>query len=529
MVIALMGAQLFAGGDTKIKFEWGPEYKIPKKHGDLGFVGNSEVGYTQITHKYGADLTLQHFDTRLNLGSTNTLNLKSMPKGYMSEAFVEAAGGKNYWLFTTWDKKTQTERLFSYEMDVKKGAFIGEAKELISVVGKLSGNLVMTGYMKFNTGDKYQVVLSSDKKRILVYYRRKPEEKRDKLNKDKIGYYVYDENMKELWHSETEMPYTEAMMDNVDYQVDASGTIYLLARVYNSEPEKHKERVYHLSLLKWAKDDKKAVEIKVPVDKNFLRETVLTEDKNGKLIIAGYYSKDMKRSGVDGAFVLKLDEGSNTISNLKKGYYEFPASVLAEFESSRSKRKMDKKDAKGDLQADNLLLRKVVVNDDGSIEMYGEQYYYTMYVVMTNSGPRTNYSYFFDDVIALRIREDGELAWVKKIPKAQMGNNTTIGLGIKQFSYAGNSYVFFLDNEKNTNITPDKAPARHMAGHGGFLMAVKIGPDGTMSKSQVFDIRKEKFQVQPTNFDKVGDNQMIVRCTKGLFGGGPSKAALITF
>src|SRR5688572_1739425 len=76
-------------GDTKIKLTFGAEYKLPKKHLDLGFIGNAERGYVQIGHAPGKSLSLQKFDKNLKLVSEKIIDLKGLPKGYVSEGWRE--------------------------------------------------------------------------------------------------------------------------------------------------------------------------------------------------------------------------------------------------------------------------------------------------------------------------------------------------------------------------------------------------------------------------------------------------------
>lgn len=71
----------------------------------------------------------------------------------------------------------------------------------------------------------------------MISYRLAPEEKNDKNSFDKIGFYVYDDKMNKLWNNEFTMPYSEQIMDNIDFSLDSKGNAYMLAKVYDSEKE----------------------------------------------------------------------------------------------------------------------------------------------------------------------------------------------------------------------------------------------------------------------------------------------------
>ena len=55
------------------------------------------------------------------------------------------------------------------------------------------------------------------------------------------------------------MPYTEAIMDNIDFSVDSKGNAYMLAKVYDSEKRKEVDKEtgaagYHYEVLSNAND-----------------------------------------------------------------------------------------------------------------------------------------------------------------------------------------------------------------------------------------------------------------------------------
>jgi hypothetical protein len=120
---------------------------------------------------------------------------------------------------------------------------------------------------------------------------------------------------------------------------------------------------------------------------------------------------------------------------------------------------------------------------------------------------------------------DGEMKWVKKIPKTQTGttHNTSeashLGLSYHLHTVGDDNYLFFVDNIKNLNLTPDQAPAQHVAGMGGVLMCVKLSGDGNTTKSSIFDFREEKMNVHVNKFSDVTNKIIIGRAVtlKGPF------------
>ena len=512
LTCAIALSSTYAGGNTNVKIKWGPEFELPKKHYELGFVGDNKSGYVEVSHQRGKSIAVQKFNSALKLEGQNEIMTNTLPKGYMIESLWDL-NNKNLIFYSTWGKNDKTERLWAQELDVVKGQFTGSPKELLSSKEKLSGSLVMTGFYQFNTADKWNLVRSADSSKLLIYYTVKPTSRKEADGNATIGMFVFDKNLNQIWGDRMEMPHTEKLMDEVDFQVDKNGNVYILAKVYASDAKKRDKNDYHYEVLMYGKGSKKPSISSFKFSDKYVVDISLNEDHNGRMLCSGFYSKTHK--GTDGAFFLAFDESSKTMKNVKKGFYEFPTEVIKQFESARTKKRMEKKESKGeDEEVANLKFRNIEIADDGTITLYGEQYY--MYVTVTSNGKSTTYTYhyFYEDIYITRIGPDGDLKWVKKIPKEQHGTNTTMGLGFHLHTVGPDSYLFFTDNIKNLDANKTDAPAVHVAGAGGVLMCVKVAGDGAVTKSSIFDFREEKMNVEVRNFSDVSDKVIIGRARK---------------
>ena len=117
------------------------------------------------------------------------------------------------------------------------------------------------------------------------------------------------------------------------------------------------------------------------------------------------------------------------------------------------------------------------------------------------------------------MNADGSLAWMRKLPKYQIGTNGRGGMGMEHIASGKSHYFFFLDNLKNMALTPDKAPARHMDGAGGFFTAYKIDDaTGEVTRHSVFDMRDVKgtevFQFMTSRIQVVDENEFVVEVYK---------------
>ncbi|GAO44665.1 hypothetical protein [Flavihumibacter petaseus] len=521
-VLLLSGCLLagIANGQTaKFDFKLGMEYDLPRKTTDLAFVGNDKDGLVNISIKK-EELILVQFDPKsLNKSSERIIDVPEATRNMNSEVVTEFTNGQYFWLHSDWNKDDQQEQLYSARINVKTGKLEDNNKLLFSTT-KVTGNLVPRGWYISKVDDKYDFTYSHDKTKLLISYRLFPEQRNDKKNYDKLGFQVFNDNMEKLWGGEFSMPYTEAVMDNSDFTVDSEGNAYLLAKVYENDSRKEKDKEgkpgYHFEVMKFSKGSSKPMITKVMLDDYFIRETTLIENGSKSLVVACTYSKKSKKrnTGTDGVFLANID-GTGNLVNFKKGYYEFPVEELAKYEKGRDRRKMERAE---DFEMPNLKVRDVIVEQDGSIFFSCEEY--MMEVVYTSRMSGTgvymnsstkNYYYYYDDIIATKIDANGNMAWVRKVPKRQYGVNDYATLGYKTVSDASGYYFLYLDNIKNMDLADEDVPKRHVNGKGGQVIVTKIGNDGKMKKELLFDTRDEDVMIYPRMFNRIEGNRFIGR------------------
>ncbi len=522
--------------DQNITLSWGEEYVLPKKHEDLGFVGNEKDGYIQIGHKHDASLSFQKFDNKLHLVSEKEAELTEMPSHYDSECMLQI-GEKSFWFFSTWDRSENREGLYAQEIDLATGMLKGAAKEILHSTKLVKFQLFSGGAgldYGYGSTNKWKVYYSYDKSKILVKYRARLN-KRDDDSNNEFGLFVFDTNLNLIWGRETEMSIEGVTLNNEDYQVDNQGNVYTMANQRNKE-----SRLNELAVLKWSKGEEKPQVIPFDFAGKYVSSAIISEDPKGEIIVSGYYSKNRIGGDVDGVFIQKLNTATNKMENIKKGLYEFPLDVLKSYESARTRRRIERKSKKNGAEAPNLKLKDVSIKEDGSIQVIGEE---SHVVYTTNYNGRTTtttVTYYYDDIMAMSIAPDGELQWVKKIPKEQRGSGRGGGfkmfgggssdvvgeMSYKQFTFKKNCYFFFMDHKDNLELRPNETPSTFVDGKKGVMVVVKVDEHGKMTKSELFNTKEEKIRLTVTDFDEAGDNQIIVR---GREHGRDSQAALITF
>ncbi|KGO91327.1 hypothetical protein Q766_18795 [Flavobacterium subsaxonicum WB 4.1-42 = DSM 21790] len=446
------------------------------------------------------------------------------PKNYQLEE-VEEYGDKYYFFFSSWDGDNEKEQLFYREIDFKKGEFVGENKLMFQVEGKIAGSPTAILYIgmfapgiSIGVQDKFDFLISADKQKMLIEYRKKPLVKSDKKSYDIIGVNAYDSNLNPVWNNELTMPYTERRMNLLDYSIDKEANAYLLVKVFHddsNDDKKHRkdtEANYHVELFR-VKAGTTDIDItKIDVNDKFINRLWLYESPDDYMVCAGFYNKGKVLDNVGGIMVFKVKKDGGLYD---KSTHEIPLEILNEHVSNRAKKKNNKADEKGGAEFNNLVLDKLQIDTDGSLVLLGEQYFYENHPMS-----KSNYvSYHYYDVLVTKIDPSGKLAWMKKLPKRQIGTRGRGGMSYKHFYANNNHYVVYLDNVKNFNLPVDETPSTHSDGQGGYFTSYKINDaTGEAVSSSIFNVRDMEdmtiYQFSVKRILQTGDDEFALEVYK---------------
>jgi hypothetical protein len=460
-------------------------------------------GNEELAIKFdGKEIVIQKFNTEKPSFLSEKKYEKYFPKNYSVESVLEL-GDKFYFFYSSWDGDNDKEQLFVEEIDFAKGEFTGEKKLLFQVDGHIAGDYARAdgqvqsvwGMWTGGVQNKFTLMQSQDKKSVLVQYRKKPEVKRDTKSFDIIGLYTFDSSLTKLSGNEVTMPYTERRMNNLDYQLDNKGNLYMLTKVFhddsNDDKKKRKdtEANYHVELFVIKSGSDKIDISKFENKDKFINRLWLFDTDKDYLVCAGFYSNGKGDfDDCDGIMGFKVKPDGKMYDTF---YHEIPTEVLNQYETDRTKRKNEKKERKGEgAQFSDLQLKDLIFNADGSFVLVGEQDYIVAHTTYSQSGSRTYYTYHYCDLLVSKINADGKLGWMKKIAKNQKGMKGKGGMSYKYFGANDSHYFVFLDNVKNIDLPLNEEPKQHSDRQGGYLTSVKISDaDGTLKKGSIFNAR----------------------------------------
>jgi hypothetical protein len=478
---------------------------------------------------------LQKYDVN-NMKEVGKTPYNDLPKNFIFEDFIEAQD-KYYFFYSSWSgKKTKHERLFYREVDFKSGTFIGESKQIIDYNGYLAnfyGNdngVVANVGFSFGTSGKYvgtskfDLIVSEDKSKILILYRKKPEVKKDTKSWDIVTLNVFDMNLNEIWNKKYKMPYTERRMNFLDNIISNDGKIFMITKIYHDDNFKDKKKRtdiaanYHIELFEYNNSNEKIITSEINLDDKFMKSIAMYQPSNDKIFCAGFYNKGKDSDNADGLFTYEINPDGK-LNN--KNYYEIPLEILNQYEKEKTIKKNKKKNKKGKAEYEDLNLKDVIFYSNNSIVLIGEVNYIKSHTSYSQKyGTRTTYTYHYEDILITKINANGNLAWMKKIPKRQKGTQGKRGMSYTHFNTNENTYLVYLDNVKNIDLPINKLPALHSDGHGGFLTAVKINNEtGAHEKGSIMDFRNIKggfvaYQFNTDRIVKIKDNEFFTEVYK---------------
>lgn len=448
---------------------------------------------TVIMAKMGRGVVnIQKFDVNsMEEVARNTYN--DLPKG---SKFINLIKLKNraFYFYQVWNKKAKQFTVFSREIDADDAKF-KEPVELLSTSRKAvkynnaPGDLSksITTFAAFaGYGSHFYIYKSFDDSKIMIKFRLYPKNKKDAINYDEIGFFVFDNEMNKIWGKEIKMPYTEKQMNNVAYAVSSTGKVLML--LTNNKDETYEAFLFNDS------GKLNAIDLNLSSEQ-YVRRIIVKEQKNGEFVCSSFYADGINMSynpigglqsvfNANGLMYFRIsNEGE--VSDAKK--FDFSKGFIQQNLNKKQKTAVAKKEKDGTAGILDLIIKKVNVKDDG-VYIIGERQYFRKEFWM---GPQTKTVYHFANIVAMKINNKGELVWMKKLPKHQAGIEGCGQMSIAYMEGEGADYVAYVDNPKNIRLSERGVPIAHKDGLGGYLTTYKIdNKTGALEKHTICDMNK---------------------------------------
>lgn len=516
-------------------------FKTPRRHDLEPPIGYGQEGIIQVSHRKSKSFSFQKFSTDLKYVSGKEVNTEALLGPHSSYNRFVKLNNKTYLFVRELNKEAYTEGISALEFSPTELDFVGQRKPLFQSSDRirLAGSSFSWGYSSTNYSSSdnlgtandynYNFVTSADKSKFLYTYALLPKERKDYLNHEVIGMHVFDEDLNKVFGGEFEMPYSEAKMDNLGYTVANNGTVYLLARVYETarakETAKDNKPNYHFEVLVYDKPTTTPTNIKLTFDQNFPKEAYIFEDTKGNVVVSGFYGKSLY-SNIEGVYMVKFQVINGVASKVNGDFYSIPNEIIKSYTSDREKRRMEIIAGRGgnntgqtyDIGVDNLKIKKIYETPNGATKIVSEQYHVdmTQYYDFYSKTWRIQYYTYADDIFVISIDSAGTQEWVKKIPKAQYsGDAYGDGLSINSIVNGNNLELFYVDKMENLSLPVNQPPYVYVNGRRGYVTGVSIDDKGNVKKYSLGDAKRFKTNFFIRRFVNGGRANLISTLRKG--------------
>jgi hypothetical protein len=434
---------------------------------------------------------------------------KFFPNNFFLVDCIEL-NGKYFVFYSSWDGDAKKEQVFSVEIDFATCEFVGKPKLLLQVDGKVLG--YNSGFLYFNLSE------SANKKGIAINYTKNPENKKSgKI----IGVKEFDENLNQTFASEIELPYDEREVKCSDFRLANNGDFYWIAKVFhdNSRDDKKKKNDlipnFNFEICSIKFGEKVINTIKVEDNGNVINALKLFVTPSNLMVCGGTYSNGSSDvMDTDGYVGFKINPNGTIYDTV---FGEFSVEVLKQYKPESDQRDIDKKRTKGESSGIiKVSLQDVHVIDNGDMVFIGEQKVSTYLMSSNKTIP------FYLDIIVSKIKPNGNVVWIKKIPKYEMYLSS-----YWHVISNNNCYFIFVDDIHNVNLPLNKRADMAFGGNDEFMSIMKISDsDGTVSNGEIFnnkDFKNYDIKKYMRNYYdpyKISENEIVFEINQTKNGSG---------
>jgi len=496
-----------------VSVKWGEELKESKKSSLSDIVGFDETGFYALSGKqsgiYVANIkyTVSHFSSDVKLKTEVELEIKDDKKD-MEFEFIVQMDKKLYVFASLADKKANLNNLYVQSINKKTLQLNNDRKKIAEIPyeSKL-----------YKDRGSFNYKLSRDSSKINIFYNL-PYEKNEN---EKFGFHVLDDQMNEIWSNNVVLPYTDELFVIESHIIDIEGNVHILGKKYEEKLKSTRkgEVNYDHLIISYYKGESSAREYVVKMEGKYLNEMKIEMNDDKEIICAGFYS-NRGTSGADGSYFLKIDIDSKEI--VVNNFKEFGLDFITQNMSNKEEKKTKKKEAKGkEVELYSYDIDDMIMNDDGSIYLIGEQYYeYQTTTTSTTNGntsTKTTYHYVYKDIIVVNIDFQGNIVWAEKVGKSQHTRNDNGFFSSYVLSISrDNLYFIFNDNPENLKVNQRGKDFKDFTKKkDSIIVLVKMDSDGNSTRKALFTAKDAEVLTRPKVCEQVSEDELILFGQKG--------------
>jgi len=319
-----------------------------------------------------------------------------------------------------------------------------------------------------------------------------------KDNSDMLKIYLFDSQM----NKKIDRDYTKDTNDrkyflqNIDISKDGN-SIYLLSKSYPKElKEKEKGGKYQFEITKFTQDK---VESQIFDTKEHYIGSLKTIIKDEKLICIGFYSDEYDKR-YKGVSYFELEP--LTLEVKKSKFNPFTEQFI-----------LDKYGKIKNKELKYLTFKNLLTTEKNELIFNAEESY-----SRTTSGsysPNGGYSsgriyYNYDDVVSIKIDEEGNLLWARNINKRQTGDEVDPFVSYTSTLINNEVYFFLNASEKIKDLENNRIEFRDTRKNKYNLNLIRINEKGDFDYQEILDDEENEVPFMVSNGIKSGNSVLFL-------------------
>ena len=490
MPFLVFTASVFA--QTTYKITWGDEIKLKKGTADLDIIAADNTGLyfseqrsARTTFSGSGPATYKLYKIDKNFGEVFDKEYRKELKGLDFQSF-QTLGNDLYLFSTDYKKKERLFKVYGAKVDKNSGDLAGDFNELGSYELESKRDDYDMKITPIHNGNSFLMVSNISAN--------------DRVS---IGVSLLDKNLKTIQSTVIHLSFESKLYQLADVQYTQNNKIVLLGKQFEETQigkKKRKRLVFtQYTMAIYNTDGEKEKDVVLNANDRYIISGKLIEQKNGELLLAGFYSNGAKKEDLNGFFINKVDPEKDEL--LLSSYKDINAGMLGkgyedaaddddESKESRSRAKKAKDDDEEDEFPNSFVIKSVDINPvDNSIVITSEVSKYSFYtytscsynqLTRTSTYTTTNIHRFTNkDILLINADAAGTIKWLNAIPKSQLEEvrTTSNGYGGWGGNYDGAGYfatsggmpfyssykslitnnklVLILNDHTSNNVTPE--------------------------------------------------------------------------
>lgn len=490
------------------KVTWGDELKEPSGSSIYKVVSAGANGFYALRRKGndynpGGELFFEFYDIDGKFKRSESYELKYSGKKLDYEDFI-LLNGQLYLLVSFNNQAKQKNYLFYHKINSR----LQPSGDLVKVGEVDAINRVREG--------GFDVAISRDSSHMLIYSQLPSK----KDQPERFSLQVFDNQFQPLWSKDVVLPYGDGNFSVEEYRIDDTGNVYLLGVIYQdrSRVRRQGKPTYQYTIIAYSQQGQEVQEVRIDLQDKFITDLTFRPQRDGNLVCAGFFSEKNNYS-IKGTYYLRLNALTKEVleSTTKTFDLDFLTEYMTEGASERAREAEERGDKDRAPELYRYNLDELILRSDGGAVLVAEQYFVRERFFRYWDGTmRIDYFYFFNDIIVVNVRPDGEIEWTTRIPKRQETmNDNGIFSSYAMATVRDRFYFIYNDNIRNITSEGDRGNRYNLNSRNAVVAITEVRKDGSQSTAPLFSNNDADIVTRPKVCRQTGSRRMLVYGERG--------------